>query len=117
MDGQLDEMVVFDRVLSTNEMHSVREFIEECAKCLGIDLVWKGKGVKEIGYNKKNGKTFIKIDPKYYRPAEVDLLLGDPSMAKNKLNWKPRTSFKQLVKIMLKADLKNEGLKIKDFNF
>ena len=106
-----------DFVLATGQTHSVREFIEECAKCLGIDLAWKGKGVKEIGYNKKNKKTLIKIDPKYYRPAEVDLLLGDPSMAKNKLNWKPRTTFKQLVRIMLRADLKNEGLKIKDFNF
>ncbi len=106
-----------DFVLATGQTHSVREFVEECAKYLNIDLAWKGKGTKEVGINKKNNKTIIKIDPKYYRPAEVDLLLGDPAKAKEKLSWKPKTSFKKLVEIMLKADLKQQGLKIKDFNF
>ncbi|HLM84233.1 MAG TPA: GDP-mannose 4,6-dehydratase, partial [Candidatus Bathyarchaeia archaeon] len=68
-----------DFVLATGETHSVRDFIEECAKILKMDLVWKGKGTKEIGYDKKTKKTIIRIDPKYFRPAEVDLLLGDPS--------------------------------------
>jgi GDPmannose 4,6-dehydratase len=100
-----------DFVLATGETHSVREFIEECAKILNIDLAWKGKKEKEIGYDKKTNKVYIKIDPRYYRPAEVDLLLGDPTKAKEKLNWEPKTKFKELVKIMLKDDLKKEGIK------
>jgi GDPmannose 4,6-dehydratase len=78
---------------------------------LNIDLAWKGKKEKEIGYDKKTDKVYIKIDPRYYRPAEVDLLLGDPTKAKEKLKWEPKTKFKELVKIMLKDDLKKEGLK------
>lgn len=97
-----------DFVLATGETHSVRDFIEECAKILKLDLVWKGKGVKEEGYSKKLKKTIIKIDPKYFRPAEVDLLLGDPSKAAKKLKWKPKTKFKELVKIMLEYDLEKE---------
>jgi GDPmannose 4,6-dehydratase len=99
-----------DFVLATGETHSVRDFIEECAKILKIDLAWKGKGVKEIGYDKKTKKTLIKIDPKYFRPAEVDLLLGDPLKARKKLGWKPKTKFKDLVKIMLEHDLEKEGI-------
>jgi GDPmannose 4,6-dehydratase len=97
-----------DYVLATGETHSVREFIEECAKILKIDLKWKGKGRNEIGYDNKTKKTIIKIDPKYYRPAEVDLLLGDPKKAEKKLKWKPKTKFKELVKIMIEEDLKKE---------
>ena len=97
-----------DYVLATGETHSVRGFIEECAKLLKIDLAWKGKGLKEIGYDKKTKKVLIKIDSRYFRPAEVDLLLGDPSKAKKKLGWKPKTNFKQLVKIMLEADMQKE---------
>jgi len=97
-----------DYVLATGETHSVRDFIAECTKLLNIDLAWKGKGIKEIGYDKKTKKTIIKIDPKYFRPAEVDLLLGDPSKARKKLGWKPKTKFKDLVKIMLEADLEKE---------
>lgn len=94
-----------DFVLATGETHSVRDFIEECAKILKLDLIWKGKGAKEEGYSRKLKKTIIKIDPKYFRPAEVDLLLGDPSKAQQKLKWKPKTKFKELVKIMLDHDL------------
>lgn len=97
-----------DFVLATGETHSVREFIEECAKLLNIDLIWKGKGIKEVGIDKKTKKTIIRIDKKYFRPAEVDLLLGDAAKAKKKLRWKPKTTFKQLVKIMLDADLEEE---------
>ena len=100
-----------DYILATGETHSVREFIEECAKLLKINFAWKGKGLKEIGYDKKTKKTLIKIDPRYFRPAEVDLLLGDPTKAYKKLGWKPKTTFKQLVKIMLEADLKAEEIK------
>jgi len=98
-----------DYVLATGETHSVRDFIEECAKILKLDLVWKGKGTAEEGYSKRLKKTIIKIDPKYFRPAEVDLLLGDPSKAAKKLKWKPKTKFKELVKIMLDYDLKKEN--------
>ena len=99
-------------ILATGETHSVRDFIEECAKLLKIDLKWKGKGEKEVGYDKKTKKILIKIDPRYYRPAEVDLLLGDPTKAKKELKWIPKTKFKKLVKIMLEADLKKENLKL-----
>jgi len=99
-----------DYILATGETHSVREFVEECAKILKIDLCWKGKGKNEIGYDRKTKKVFIKIDSKYYRPAEVDLLLGDPAKARKNLKWKPKTKFKKLVKIMLEADLQTEGL-------
>ena len=102
-----------DYVLATGETHSVRDFIEECAGLLRIDLQWKGKGLNEVGVDKNTNKVIIKIDPKYFRPAEVDLLLGDPSKAKLLLNWEPKTKFKQLVKIMLQADLINEGIKLK----
>jgi len=99
-----------DFVLATGETHSVREFIEECMKLLKIDFAWKGKGLREVGYDKKTKKTLIKIDSRYFRPAEVDLLLGDPSKAKKELGWKPETTFKKLVKIMLRDDLKAEGI-------
>ncbi|EKD46386.1 MAG: hypothetical protein ACD_67C00251G0001 [uncultured bacterium] len=102
-----------DFVLATGEMHSVREFIEECCKILGINLQWKGKGEKEVGINKKTKKEIIRIDSKYFRPAEVEQLLGDPSKAKKLLKWTPKTTFKKLVKIMLEADLENEGVTIK----
>ena len=100
-----------DFVLATGEAHSVREFIEECTKLLKIKLQWKGKGAEEVGINKKTKKIIIRIDPKYYRPAEVDFLMGDASKAKNILKWEPKTKFKELVKIMLEADLTKEGLK------
>jgi GDPmannose 4,6-dehydratase len=101
-----------DYVLATGETHSVRDFLEECAKILKIDLRWKGKGEKEIGYDAKTKKVLVRIDPKYYRPAEVDLLLGDPTKAGKKLRWKPKTKFKDLVRLMLEADLKKEGIEI-----
>lgn len=100
-----------DFVLATGETHSVREFIEESCKIAGIDLKWQGKNEKEIGINQKTNKTIIQIDPRYYRPAEVDLLLGDPTKAKDKLGWEPKTTFEDLVKMMMEYDLKNEGVK------
>ncbi|MEK7568560.1 MAG: GDP-mannose 4,6-dehydratase [Patescibacteria group bacterium] len=97
-----------DFILATNETHSVREFIEEACKHLGFELKWKGEGVNEKGIDKKSGKTIVEIDAKYFRPAEVDILLGDYSKAKNKLGWEPETKFKELVKLMAEEDLKNE---------
>lgn len=97
-----------DYVLATNETHTVREFAEKSAKYLGFDLVWKGKGVNEKGIDKNTGKTIIEIDPKYFRPAEVDILLGDYSKAKKMLGWKPKIKFDELVRLMTEADYKKE---------
>jgi GDPmannose 4,6-dehydratase len=93
-----------DYVISTGETHSVREFVELVYKELGIDIVWQGEGMNECGIDKKTGKAVVKIDPKYYRPSEVDLLLGNAEKAEKVLKWKPRTSFKELIKIMVEAD-------------
>lgn len=101
-----------DYVLATNETHSVREFAEISSKLFGFDLEWKGEGVDEKGIDAKTGKTIIEIDPKYFRPAEVDLLIGDYSKAKKELGWQPEVSFKQLVEMMAKSDLKKEMLNL-----
>ena len=93
-----------DYVLATNETHTVRAFVEETAKLLGMELVWKGKGLKEKGVDKKTGKTIVEINPAFFRPAEVELLIGDYSKAKKKLGWKPKVTFKELVKIMVEGD-------------
>ena len=95
-----------DFVISTGETHSVKEFIEETCLNLDIDIIWKGIGKNTKGIDKKTGKAIISVDPVYYRPNEVDLLLGDSSKAKKILGWKPKTSFKELVKIMSSHDLK-----------
>ncbi|SRR3990167_3135099 len=97
-----------DYILATNETHSVREFVEEACKLLDFDLVWEGEGLEEKGIDKKSGKIIIEIDPMYMRPAEVDLLMGDYSKAKNKLGWEPKVKFKELVKIMVEAELNGE---------
>jgi GDPmannose 4,6-dehydratase len=93
-----------DFVIATGKHYSVRDFINEASKNLDIKIVWSGKGLKEIG--SYNGKNIIKIDPRYFRPTEVETLLGDASKAKKKLNWSPKISFKQLVKEMVDEDLK-----------
>ncbi|MBO4507227.1 MAG: GDP-mannose 4,6-dehydratase [Spirochaetaceae bacterium] len=95
-----------DFVIATGEQYSVRQFCELAFKEAGIDIEFKGEGVDEKGYDKATGKVLIEVDPKYFRPCEVDTLLGDPTKAKTKLGWNPRkTSFEQLVKIMMKHDL------------
>lgn len=100
-----------DYVLATNETHTVREFIELASKRLGFDLEWQGEGVNEIGVDKNTGKAVIKIDPAYFRPAEVDLLIGDPAKAKKIMGWEPKVKFKELVEIMVDADLEAESKK------
>ncbi|MEK7650686.1 MAG: GDP-mannose 4,6-dehydratase [Patescibacteria group bacterium] len=100
-----------DFILATGETHSVREFAEEVAKNLDINLAWQDKGLKEKGIDKKSGKTIIEIDKRYFRPAEVDLLLGDYSKAKKELGWKPKTTFQKLAKIMTEADWQEEKSK------
>ena len=95
-----------DYVLSTNEFHSVREFIEKAFSLKGFDINWKGEGINEIGYDKKTGRELIFISERYFRPAEVDELLGDSTKAKNKLGWENKYSFDQLVKEMVDQDCK-----------
>ncbi len=94
-----------DYVIATGETHTVREFIEEACRILDINLEWKGKGVDEKGIDRKTGKIIIEIDPIYFRPTEVNLLLGDPSKAQRILGWKAKTTFKKLIKIMVDADM------------
>jgi len=95
-----------DYVLATGETHSVREFVELACKYLDIDLVWEGDGEDECGIDKKTNKEIIKIDPKYFRPTEVDVLLGDASRAKKGLGWEVKTSFRELVELMVEEDLR-----------
>jgi GDPmannose 4,6-dehydratase len=95
-----------DYVLATGEMHSVREFIELAFAEVGRKITWRGKGVDEEGVDDKTGAVLVKIDPRYFRPTEVDLLLGDPSKARKVLGWKHEITFPQLVKEMMAADLK-----------
>jgi len=94
-----------DYVVATGETHTVREFIEEACKVLDIDLEWKGKGVDEKGIDKKTGERIIEIDPRYFRPTDVQLLLGDASKAKKILGWEAKTKFKDLVKVMIDGDM------------
>jgi GDPmannose 4,6-dehydratase len=94
-----------DYVIATGEAHSVREFVEHAFKNIGIELIWKGTGLDEQGIDKVTGKVLVCIDPVYYRPNEVDYLLGDASKARNKLGWKPKVKFAQLVAMMLKEDI------------
>lgn len=96
-----------DYVISTGETHSIREFCEEAFKIAGHEIIWKGKGLNEKGIDKKTKKTLVEIDPKYFRPTEVELLIGDNTKAKKKLGWKPKVNFKKLVKIMVEHDLNN----------
>ena len=95
-----------DFVVATGEQHTVREFCQLAFKEVGIELDFKGQGVDEKGYNKQTGEVLIEVDPKYFRPAEVETLLGDPTKAKKILGWNPtKTSFTELVKIMIKHDM------------
>ena len=93
-----------DYVIATGETHSVREFAELAFKEAGISIRWDGEGPNEVGIDADTGKTLIEVDPRYYRPTEVELLIGDPSKAKERLGWKPRVKFEELVKMMIKSD-------------
>ncbi len=94
-----------DYVIATGEQHSVREFVDTAARELGISIRWEGEGIHEKGINAANGKTIVSVDPRYFRPTEVDALLGDPTKGKEKLGWSPKISFEDLVKEMVRADL------------
>ena len=95
-----------DYVIATGKQHSVRQFIEESFKYFGIKILWRGKGIKEVGLEEKTKKILVKIDPYYFRPNEVPSLRGNSKKAEKILGWKPKTDFKKLVAIMIKSELK-----------
>ncbi|GFO95941.1 GDP-mannose 4,6-dehydratase [groundwater metagenome] len=95
-----------DYVVATGETHSVREFAELAFREIGIDIEWQGTGVNEKGVNAANGDVLIEIDAHYFRPTEVDILMGDPSKAKEKLGWEAKVGFEELVKMMVDGDIR-----------
>ncbi len=95
-----------DYVVATGETHSVREFTELAFREAGIDIEWEGEGVNEIGRDADSGKVLVEVDPMFYRPTEVDLLIGDSSKARERLGWKTKVSFEELVRMMVKNDMK-----------
>ena len=98
-----------DYVIATGETHTVREFVELAFKEVGIYIQWKGQGVNEKGVDKKTGTTLVEVDERYFRPAEVEVLLGDPSKAEKELNWKRKVSFQELISRMVQYDLQNDN--------
>ena len=98
-----------DYVLATNETHTVREFAELSFREAGIEIVWRGEGVEEKGYDAKSGRLLVDVDPRYFRPAEVELLWGDPSKAERELGWQRKVSFPELVRMMVRADMERCG--------
>lgn len=102
----LQQEVPDDYVLATGEAHTVREFVERAFEVVGKSIEWDGAGVDEIGYERKSGRALIQIDPRYFRPAEVDILLGDASKARDRLGWRRTVSFEALVSEMVESDLR-----------
>lgn len=114
-----------DFVIATGEMHTVREFVEIAFESVGISIVWRGSGVEEQGLDVATGDVVVQIDPRYFRPTEVELLLGDPGKAKRKLGWAPKTTLQELVCMMVEEDVKvaqrdvlcqEHGYQINSFN-
>ncbi|WP_041274867.1 GDP-mannose 4,6-dehydratase [Desulforamulus reducens] len=114
-----------DYVIAIGDTHSVREFVELAFAEVGITIEWRGKGLEEKGLDKATGRVLVEVDPCYFRPTEVDILIGDPTKAKNKLGWIPEISFNQLVKEMMTEDLletkrdllcKREGFKVNQYH-
>ena len=101
-----------DIVISTNESYTIKQFVEEAFKNIDIDIQWTGEGLNEEGYDANTNKTLVKIDPKYFRPQEVDYLKGDYSRAKEILDWTPTIKFKEIIQIMMTHDLKEVGIKL-----
>lgn len=97
-------------VLATNRTETVRDFVGMAARSAGFDLDWQGQEEQEIGVDRKSGKTLVRVSPKFYRPAEVDLLIGDPKKAHDELGWKPQTSLEQLCQMMVEADIRRNEL-------
>lgn len=95
-----------DYVLATGESHTVREFVEEAFDLVGIKIFWRGKGIDEKGYDAESGRVLVEVNPRYFRPTEVELLRGDPSRAEKMLGWKRKVNFKGLVRMMVEADIR-----------
>jgi GDPmannose 4,6-dehydratase len=94
-----------DFVIATGETHTVREFVEAAFSHVDVDIEWQGEGVEEKGIDKATGKVLVEVDPKYFRPTEVDMLIGDPAKAKEELGWEPEVKFKELVQLMVQSDV------------
>jgi GDPmannose 4,6-dehydratase len=94
-----------DFVIATGKQYSVRDFVERSGKHVGMEIEWQGSGVDEIGIDRRSGKTVVRVDPRYFRPTEVETLLGDASKARDKLGWTAQVSFDQLVAEMMDSDL------------
>jgi GDPmannose 4,6-dehydratase len=92
-------------VIATGVQYSVRDFVVRTGQHLGMDIKWQGTGVDEVGVDQNSGRALVRVDPRYFRPTEVETLLGDPSKAQQKLGWKAETSFEQLVTEMVETDL------------
>jgi len=99
-----------DYVLATGETRTVREFVETAFSEVGVQIAWQGEGVSEKGLDAATGAVRVEIDPRYFRPTEVDELCGDASKARERLGWQPRTTFDQLVRLMVEADLREAGV-------
>ena len=93
-------------VLATNRTETVRDFVTMAGKAVGYDLLWEGKDEKEVGIDRVSGRTLVRVNPKFYRPAEVDLLIGNPEKAKRELGWEPKTMLEQLCQMMVEADIR-----------
>jgi len=94
-----------DYVIATGKSRTVKNFVEEAFRCINIKIKWRGKGVKEVGYNSENNKILVRVDPGYFRPTDIDELRGDSTKARKELGWRPTTTFKELVKKMVQSDI------------
>ena len=101
-----------DFIIATGETHTIREFVQEAFTYAGYNIKWKGKGLKERAIDEKTKKVLVEIDPRYFRPSETEILLGDPGKAKEKLGWEPKIKFKELARIMVDADMRATGLEV-----
>jgi len=95
-----------DYVLATGDTHSIKEFVEEAFRYIDADIVWNGEGTDTKGTDRKTGKIMVEVSPEFYRPAEVDLLIGNPEKAEKKLGWEPKVRFSELVQMMVEWDLR-----------
>jgi len=99
-----------DFVLATGKTYTIREFVEKAAQHVGIEIEWSGEGITEKGLDKRTGKIIVEVDPKYFRPTEVDLLIGDATKAKEKLGWEATVGIDELVKVMMEHEKRNYGI-------
>ena len=104
-----------DFIFSTGQQYSVRDFVREAFSLCGFDIVWRGSGTNEVGFDKNTNRVLVEVNPSFFRLTEVDTLLGDSSKAQNILNWHPKTTFKELVNLMVESDLKEAGLDPRKF--